>query len=48
MAAVCVGDDSHPCLNGMSNMPDEYGPPEQVAAGTAVLLESVLRLNAID
>jgi hypothetical protein len=31
------------CLHGMGHMPDEYCAPEQVAAGTAVLLETVFR-----
>jgi N-carbamoyl-L-amino-acid hydrolase len=36
-----------PCLRGMSHTPDEYSTPEQLAAGTQVLLETVLRLDRI-
>jgi hypothetical protein len=32
----------------MSHMRDEYCAPEQVAAGTAVLMETVFRLDAVD
>jgi N-carbamoyl-L-amino-acid hydrolase len=35
-----------PCLRGMSHTPDEYSTPAQLSAGTRVLLETVLRLDA--
>ena len=47
MAAVCPSAMIFiPCLRGMSHTPDEYSSLEQVAAGAAVLLETVLRLDA--
>jgi len=46
MAAVCPSAMIFiPCLRGMSHTPDEYSTPEELAAGTAVLLETVLRLD---
>lgn len=46
MAAVCPSAMIFiPCLNGMSHTPDEYSTVDQVAAGTRVLLETVLRLD---
>lgn len=35
-----------PCLKGMSHTPEEHATPAELAAGTAVLLETVLRLDA--
>jgi N-carbamoyl-L-amino-acid hydrolase len=35
-----------PCLGGMSHTPDEWSEPHQVAAGAAVLLETVRALDA--
>lgn len=34
-----------PCLRGMSHTPDEFSTTDEVAAGAAVLLETVLRLD---
>ncbi|WP_157218010.1 Zn-dependent hydrolase [Flavisphingomonas formosensis] len=46
MAAVCPAAMIFiPCLRGMSHTPEEYSTPEELAAGTAVLLETVLRLD---
>lgn len=47
MAAVCPSAMIFiPCLRGMSHTPDEYSTPDQLAAGTRVLLDTVLRLDA--
>jgi N-carbamoyl-L-amino-acid hydrolase len=47
MAAVCPSAMIFiPCLKGMSHTPDEYSTVDQMAAGTRVLLETVLRLDA--
>lgn len=46
MAMVCPSAMIFiPCLRGMSHTPDEFSTREQLAAGTAVLLETVLRLD---
>jgi N-carbamoyl-L-amino-acid hydrolase len=34
-----------PCLRGMSHTPDEWSEPHELAAGTAVLLEAVIRFD---
>ena len=36
-----------PCKDGRSPAPEEWSDPQQIAAGAAVLLESVLRLDAL-
>jgi N-carbamoyl-L-amino-acid hydrolase len=47
VAAVCPSAMIFiPCLRGMSHTPDEYCTPAELAAGTAVLLETVLLLDA--
>jgi N-carbamoyl-L-amino-acid hydrolase len=47
MATICPSAMIFiPCLKGMSHTPDEYSTPEQLAAGTRVLLETILRLDA--
>jgi N-carbamoyl-L-amino-acid hydrolase len=47
MATVCPSAMIFiPCLRGMSHTPDEYSTPAQLAAGTSVLLETLLRLDA--
>lgn len=35
-----------PCRNGYSHRPDEYAAPEDIARGTLVLAESLVRLSA--
>jgi N-carbamoyl-L-amino-acid hydrolase len=34
-----------PCRNGVSHRPDEYTPPEAIAAGVAVLAETLRQLS---
>lgn len=47
MAAICPSAMIFiPCLGGMSHTPDEYAEPGELAAGTAVLLETVRRIDA--
>ncbi len=46
MAAICPSAMIFiPCLRGLSHTPDEWAEPDQVAAGTAVLLETVRELD---
>ncbi len=46
MAAICpMGMIFIPCLRGMSHTPDEYATADELGAGTAVMLETVLRLD---
>jgi N-carbamoyl-L-amino-acid hydrolase len=47
MAKACpMGMIFIPCLRGMSHHPDEWSEKEEVAAGTAVLLEAIRTLDA--
>lgn len=46
IARICpVGMIFIPCLKGMSHTPDEWSEPKDVAAGTAVMLETVRALD---
>jgi N-carbamoyl-L-amino-acid hydrolase len=46
MATVCPSAMIFiPCLEGKSHTPEEYSSPEELAAGAAVLLETILRLD---
>jgi N-carbamoyl-L-amino-acid hydrolase len=36
-----------PCRDGRSHCPEEWAEPDHLAAGTRVLLELVLRLDAL-
>ncbi|AHE54696.1 Zn-dependent hydrolase [Sphingomonas sanxanigenens] len=46
MAGICPSAMIFiPCLRGMSHTPDEYSTPDQLAAGTRVLLETVRQFD---
>lgn len=48
IATICpVGMIFIPCLRGMSHTPDEYSTADELGTGAAVMLEAVLRLDAM-
>jgi N-carbamoyl-L-amino-acid hydrolase len=48
LAAICPSAMIFiPCLRGLSHTPDEWAEPDQVAAGTAVMVETVRELDGM-